>query len=113
MDKYRGDLLKVLKSLDERLGGLEAHTDTLARTVGELHKAGVAGRQDTCERLKGLETTSADVGRKLKLLQDKMVRLLHPSPYSSNGLLVWVVRFALEMCAADRERGAGLKGVVC
>jgi len=72
MDKFRGDLLKVLTSLDQRLGGLETHTDTLAQQVGELHRAGAAGRTDTCDRLAALETTSADVARKLRLLQDKM-----------------------------------------
>jgi len=78
MDKFRGDLLKVLTSLDQRLGGLETHTDTLAQQVGELHRAGAAGRTDTCDRLAALETTSADVARKLRLLQDKMVRARPP-----------------------------------
>jgi hypothetical protein len=78
MDKFRGDLLKVLTSLEQRLGGLETHTDTLAQQVGELHRVGAQGRQQTCDRLAALETTSADVARKLRLLQDKMVRM--PAP---------------------------------
>ena len=43
MEKFRGDLLKVLTSLDQRLVGLETHTDTLAQQVGELHRAGARG----------------------------------------------------------------------
>lgn len=65
--------MKVLESLDQRLGGLEKCTDCLAQTVGDLHKQSITSRKETTERLMSLEGTSHDVGRKLKLLQEKMV----------------------------------------
>mmetsp|Transcript_20277 Transcript_20277/g.28074 ORF Transcript_20277/g.28074 Transcript_20277/m.28074 type:complete len:375 (+) Transcript_20277:212-1336(+) len=72
MEKYRSDLMKVLGSLDERLGGLERCTETLARSVGDLHKQSQASRSDASEQLGLLEHTSTDIARKLKLLQEKM-----------------------------------------
>jgi chaperonin cofactor prefoldin len=73
MEKYRGDLLKVLETLDKRLSGLEQATEKIGLSVGELHTQVGENWNDTTSRLATLENSSHDVGRKVNLLKEKMV----------------------------------------